>query len=74
MDLARVMGYLNSEDGPNIPLYTIAAYCGTDASSISRYIHGKQCPREGMREQLEKGLRELAWEIADEVGIIGVRR
>ena len=34
MEVLEVLRYLNSEDGPNIPLRTLATYCGTSAAQL----------------------------------------
>jgi len=32
MNVIEKLRYLNSADGPNIPMRTLAAYCGTTAA------------------------------------------
>ena len=66
MRIVKVLKYLNSADGPRIPMRTLAAYCGTDEGSICMYINGKRRPKEETERQLEQGVRELVLEINNE--------
>lgn len=67
MSVVDKLQYLNSADGPNIPMRTLAVYCGISAASVCNYINGKQKMDKEMERQIEKGLRELAKEIWREI-------
>ena len=41
MDVVDKLQYLNSEDGPNIPMRTLAIYCGVSCGQICKYINRK---------------------------------
>lgn len=58
MSLENRLKELVAEDGPNIPLRTLAIYCGTTHSTLSRFMRGQLGISEQMRAQIEKGLRE----------------
>lgn len=63
MTLEQKILELTAEDGPNIPLRTLAIYCGTSHTTLSRFAHGKLAISEKMREQIEQGMREMAAQI-----------
>ena len=65
-DIVEVLRYLNSADGPNIPLRTLGVYCGVAHTAICAYLNGKAKPKEDTRKQLEKGVKELITEIFNE--------
>lgn len=68
MTLEQKILELTAEDGPNVPLRTLAIYCGTSHTTLSRFAHGKLAISEKMREQIEKGMEEMAqqiWQIAN---------
>lgn len=44
MEVVEVLRYMNSADGPNIPLRTLAAYCGCSHNVLSEYLNGKYNP------------------------------
>ena len=48
MNIVDMLSYLNSADGPNIPLRTLSAYCGCANSTLSNYINKKYKPSEDM--------------------------
>ena len=67
MTLKEKIIELTAEDGPNIPLRTIALYCGTSQPTLTLYIQGKRQISQQLEAQIEKGLREytqLMWDIA----------
>lgn len=72
MNVVKVITYLNSADGPNIPLRTLAAYLGSSSASLSTYIRGKVVPSADVAAKMEKGIKELAQEIAAEAGAIKI--
>lgn len=45
-----MLKYLNSADGPNIPLRTLGSYCGCAASTIGNYINKKYKPTAEMEQ------------------------
>jgi hypothetical protein len=53
MTLEQKILELTAEDGPNVPLRTLAIYCGTSHTTLSRFAHGKLAISEKMREQIE---------------------
>ncbi len=53
MTLEQKILELTAEDGPNIPLRTLAIYCGTSHTTLSRFAHGKLGLSDKMREQIE---------------------
>ena len=53
MNIIEIIRYLNSADGPNIPLRTLAAYCGTDHGSLSMYLNGIRKPKEETIAQMQ---------------------
>ena len=63
MTLEQKILELTAEDGPNIPLRTLAIYCGTSHTTLSRFAHGKLAISEKMREQIEQGMKEMAAQI-----------
>ena len=66
MNIIEVIRYLTSHDGPNIPLRTLAIYCGLTHPTLSYYLHGKGQPRDDTRKQMEQGIRDLVKEIEGE--------
>lgn len=64
-DVIEVIRYLNSADGPHMPLRAIAPYLGVPFNQLAGYLHGA-VPREETRKRLEKGTRELIQEIMRE--------
>ena len=66
MDIIETIRYLNSDDGPHMPLRAIAPYCGIDHCTLSGYLTGKFKPKEETRKQMEKGIKELILEIVRE--------
>lgn len=60
MTLENKIKELTMEDGPNVPLRTLALYCGTTHSTLGRFARGQLGISEKMRAQIEKGLREYA--------------
>lgn len=50
MNIVEMIRYLNSEDGPNIPLRTLGTYCGCTHAALSNYLNGKIYPNEKMRK------------------------
>lgn len=65
MTLEDKIKELTAEDGPNIPLRTLAIYCGTTHSTLSRFSKGQVGISDKMRMQIEKGLSEFAQLIYD---------
>lgn len=65
MTLEEKIKELTAEDGPNIPLRTLAIYCGTTHSTLGRFSRGQLGISESMRAQIEKGLREYAQLVID---------
>ena len=63
MTLAEIINELTAEDGPNIPLRTLAIYCGVAHSTLSQYKNGKAGISEALEKQVRKGLREMQAEI-----------
>lgn len=63
MSLEQVIIDLTDQEGPNIPLRTLAIYCGVAHSTLSQFKNGKQKISAELRGQIEKGLREMAQEI-----------
>ena len=63
MTLEQKILELTAEDGPNVPLRTLAIYCGTSHTTLSRFAHGKLAISEKMREQIEQGMKEMAAQI-----------
>ena len=49
-NIVDMLKYLNSADGPNIPLRTLAAYCGCANSTIYNYIAKKNKPSADMEQ------------------------
>ena len=74
MNVIKLLQYLNSVDGPRIPMRTLAAYCGTDEGNICNYINEKRVPKEETIARLEQGLRELVLEINNEAKWLFDRR
>ena len=66
MKILETMKYLNSADGPKIPMRTLAAYCGVDEGSICNFINYKRRPGPRIERQLKKGIKELVLEINNE--------
>jgi transcriptional regulator with XRE-family HTH domain len=66
MDVIETLRYLNSADGPNIPLRTLGAYCGITHGMLSSYLRGERKPLPETRKQLEKGTKEMIMEIIGE--------
>lgn len=65
MTLEQKLLELMAEDGPNIPMRTLAIYCGVNQSTISRFVRGQLGVSEATRAQIEKGLREYAQLISE---------
>ena len=63
MTLEQKIMDLTAEDGPNIPLRTLAIYCGTTHSTLGRFARGEYRISDKLRAQIEKGMQELAQEI-----------
>ncbi len=53
LDILETIRYLNSADGPHMPLRAIAPYIGVDFSSLDRYLSGKIKPKEETRRRME---------------------
>ncbi len=66
MNIVDMLSYLNSADGPNIPLRTLSAYCGCANSTLSNYINKKYKPSEDMEQQLKFGIGHLIREMISE--------
>lgn len=56
---------LTAEDGPNVPMQTLAIYCGTSSPTLSLYVRGKRNISQDLEKQIEKGLREYAQLLTD---------
>ena len=65
MDLKTQIKTLTAEDGPNIPLRTLAIYCGVSHSTLSKWLNGKSNMTEELQEQVKQGIRELVLEICE---------
>lgn len=63
MEVLERLRYINSADGPNIPLRTLGAYCGVSEATLSLYLTGKKKPRYQSLDKIEQGLKELAQEM-----------
>lgn len=63
MSLVQAIIDLTDQEGPNIPLRTLAIYCGVSHSTLSQYKNGKLRLSEDTEKQIRKGLQELAQEI-----------
>ena len=63
MSLENTIIELTDQEGPNIPLRTLAIYCGVSHSTLSLFKNGKIKISEQLRAQIWKGLKELAAEI-----------
>jgi len=66
MDVIETIRYLNSDDGPHMPLRAIAPYVGVSHNTLSEYLNGVISPREETRKIMEKGVKELILEIVKE--------
>ena len=63
MKLKDQIKYLNSPDGPNISLRTLAVYCGVSHTTLSRWVNGTSGISNDLRAQIQKGIKELVAEI-----------
>lgn len=63
MDILDTIRYLNSPDGPHMPLRAIAPYCGIEHGALSQYLNGKMKPKPETIERMKQGIRELVNEI-----------
>lgn len=63
MDLKQKLIEITAEDGPNIPLRTVAIYCGVSHATLSKFIHGKINMSPELQQQVVKGLKEMALQI-----------
>ena len=66
MNIVDMLTYLNSSEGPNIPLRTLSAYCGCANSTLSNYINKKYKPTDDMEQQLKFGIGSLIRELISE--------
>lgn len=60
MTLDEAIKELTAEDGPNIPLRTLAIYCGTTHPTLSRYARYRKGMSKRLKQQVIKGLKEYA--------------
>ena len=63
MDILETIRYLNSVDGPHMPLRAIAPYCGIEYSALSLYLNNKMKPKPETIAKMKQGIKELVEQI-----------
>ena len=66
MDILQLIRYLNSPDGPHMPIRAIAPYVGISQNQLTQYVNGNVTPRPETIQRMEQGIRELLKEIGEE--------
>ena len=59
MTLKEKLLELMAEDGPNIPMRTLALYCGVSQPMLSLYVRDKANFSPEKEAQVQKGLKEF---------------
>ena len=58
MTIIEILQGLIAEDGLNIPMSTLAIYCGIPKQTMGAYIRGECNPSKEREDQIRRGLQE----------------